>query len=278
MKLPKYILIAIIYSFVLIPTIFATEVNFGELVIADDVSPEVRFAKKLDLTSTALDRAIEKVNDMRAGLEKVKLDEETPQSDLRNQFLTQTEEYLNFYKERSNSLSSITTLEEVNSLIDEIIDYREGTYVPGAKNILEYILVFSYTPSVIETAQERFNKINNDLNKLKELELVKIDEFTQSMEETQLTLSQAQELKDMAQVALITKHAPEEELIGTSTSTVEMEPTSTTTPDMIETLVIIPSPKSLAEESLIKVRDLYGLFLTTGSAIEKTLGLGEGSL
>ena len=289
MKFTKYILITLIFFAGLTPLSLAQESDFSELVVADDVSPEARLAKKINLTKTALDKAIEKVNETLTKLNELSLEEESPESQLRVNFVSQTNEHLSFYQEKVNTLSSMTTLEEINNLIDQIITYREETYAPQAKDIFEYILVISYTPSVIETANTRLQTTNEDVEKLEKLELVIEGQFQEATNQAQTLLSQAQMFSDQAKEALLEKHltplveVPTVEPEETSTTTPQVEEQATSTPqmneetDQLEQVEEPTKPRELAEASLNTIKELYDLFLETGKNIEQALGIQEGS-
>lgn len=282
MKSIKYTLITLALVLSFTPLSAAQEADFSGLVVAEDISPEARLAKKVGLTNAALEKAIEKVNDMRTKLEALSLEENSPEALLKNQLMAQTDEYLNFYHEHVSALAFATTLEEVNLLIDGIIEYRENVYSPGAGDILEYILVLSYTPSVLETANTRLETTNEDIAKLASLELIPEGRFKQTMAKAQSLLIQAQLFADQAKEALLAKHATPEveplmETLETTTSTPVVIQEATSTPEVITKPEIEqPQPTALAEGSLNTIKELYDLFLETGKKIERALGIQEG--
>jgi len=267
MKFTKYILIATIFSFILSP-VTAQEVGFKELAVAENLSVEARLAKKVSLTQNALGKAIEKTNEMRTKLGELVFEEGSLEDVMKNEFWAQANQHLEFYEAHLNTLSSLQSLEQVDALIEEIIQYRENTYAPEAKKILEYLLIFSYTPSVIETATDRLEKIAADMNKLHNLELVEEGHFAEASQEAQDLLSQAQELSNQSRELLI-KRFYETQIELTVLEQVEIA----TSTDTLEGELQPHEPKGLTEASLNKVKDLYALFLQTSQQIEQALGI-----
>src|SRR3989338_8533676 len=131
------------------PSAKAEGMDFAQLVVTEDVAPEERLAKKIELTTDALKKADERVIEMRTKLEAIKFEDGTPELELRNKLIERANGYSVFYNEKLTALAAVQTLEEVDLLINEVIAYREGEYTTGAKEILEFTLVYSYTPSVL---------------------------------------------------------------------------------------------------------------------------------
>src|SRR3989338_11710565 len=98
----KYLSIATLFAVTLIanPTIKAESMDFAQLIATDDVAPEERLSKKIELTTDALKKADERVTDMRTKLEAIKFADETPELELRGKLVERTGAYSVFYNEK----------------------------------------------------------------------------------------------------------------------------------------------------------------------------------
>ncbi len=256
----------------LAPLAVAQTLDFSQLVVVtEDIAPEARFAKKIELTTDALKKADERVEEMRAKLDGMELEEDSIQEELRGELIARTQDYSAFYEEQKGKLSKAQTIEEVDALIDTIIAYRESTYAPGAKEILEFILVYSYTPSVLELANQRMENIRADVKKLEGLDLVEPSTFASGLGEAEKILQEAKDLQTQAASLLIETYTASK-LEATASSTAALA--TSTTPLAAEFQVVV-TPKSLAESSLTKIKGLYQLFMETGDRVNQALGIGS---
>ncbi|MEX2054184.1 MAG: hypothetical protein WD883_01425 [Candidatus Colwellbacteria bacterium] len=254
------------------PATFAQTVDFNQLAITDDATPEMRFSKKVELTADALKKANERVVEMRDKLEEISLEEETLEGQLRDELVIRTQEYSQFYDEQIKALKEAKAIEEVDTLIDTIISYREVVYSPGAREILEFILVYSYTPSVLDVANQRLENIKRDVSKLERLKLVEPNSFTPSLADAETVFQEAKDLHLQAAALLIDNYSQSLLIEPTATSTDEV--VTDTTPVEQDTQLLI-TPKGLAEQSLTKIKTLYQLFMETGDRVTQSLGIGS---
>jgi len=249
------ILTAFTLSFlVLSPSMALAEIDFAQLVVLESITPEEKFAKKFELTQNALGKAIERAESMKTGLEALSFEKDSVEVGLKDKYLAEADSYLAFYKESKEVLSSVEQLEDLNVLIQKVIDYRENIYAPSAKNVLEFILVFSYSPSVLETANKRFESIKSDVERLENLSLLESGLFSTELELSQKTLEEAGALQTQAKLILL---SPYMESLSEDLNIEEGAPTA----------------KQLAEESLNKIKGLYTIFIETGQRVKNTLGI-----
>jgi len=258
------------------PSAKAEGMDFAQLVVTEDVAPEERLAKKIELTTDALKKADERVIEMRTKLEAIQFEDETPELELRNKLIERANGYSVFYSEKLSALAAVQTIEEVDLLIDGVIAYREGVYADGAKEIIEFTLVYAYTPSVLVLADERLENILKDVTRLEGLELIEPSTFVSRTNEASTILQRAHALQTQAMALLMERYAASL-LITPETQPIEMEitpieipidPTVETVPAIIEI-----TPRSLAESSLAEIKKLYELFIETGEKVGETLGI-----
>jgi len=268
-----------------IPVTVLADTDFGELVVTGDMSPQERLAKKVELTQNALSIAVEKAETMKASLEKLEFGEKSAEEQLKSRYLNEVSGYLAFYQERRTTLDTVGSLEEVDALIQTVIKYRESVYAPSAKNVLEFILVFSYNPSVLSTTQERYNNIKADVERLGGLDLVEGEQFTGVLEQCRITLEEAEKLQAQARGLVLETHsaspaAEETPAVSTvSSGALEIESIigsdqkiEGTADELIPTTTVL-SARELTEESLNKIKGLYDVFIETGQKIKEALGI-----
>ncbi|KKU19147.1 MAG: hypothetical protein UX77_C0005G0002 [Parcubacteria group bacterium GW2011_GWA1_47_11] len=269
----KYLSITTLFSLSLFigPVVRAQSMDFAQLIVADDVAPEERLAKKIELTTDALKKADERVVEMRTKLEAIKFEDETPELELRNKLIERANEYSAFYNDKLTALAAVQTLEEVDLLIDEIIAYREGAYTIGAKEILEFTLVYSYTPSVLTLADERLENILKDVERLEGLKLIEPSTFVSKTDESKATLQKAHDLQTQAATLIMENYATSLLVVPVVPEVQPLEAVVTTTEALPALLEV--TPRSLAEQSLTEVKKLYELFIETGEKVGETLGI-----
>ena len=264
----KYFSVAALFTlaFFVNPVAKAESMEFAQLIVADDVAPEERLAKKIELTTDALKKADERVVEMRTKLEAIEFGDETPELQLRNKLIENTNGYSAFYNEKLTALTTVSTIEEADLMIDGIIAYREGAYATGAKEVLEFTLVYSYTPSVLTLADKRLENILQDVVRLEGLELIEPSIFVSRTDEAETILQKAHDLQTQAMTLLMENYAAS--LLVVPEVEIEAEVVAVAP-------VVIPeaTPRTLAEQSLTEIKKLYELFIETGEKVGDTLGI-----
>ena len=285
----KYLILTPALVWVGVPMIISADTDFGQLAITGDISPQERLAKKIELTRNALVMAVEKAEAMKTSLEKLEFGEKSVEEQLRNQYLDEVSKYITFYQERGVTLDTADSLEETDTLIQTIIEYREGIYAPSAKNVLEFILVFSYSPSVLDTAKERYESIKADVERLAGLNLIEVEQFTGTIEQSRMTLEDAEKLQAQARELILEPYRATSTTSEVLTVPAGTEITEATPAESAESVIdnnqkvgeiIEPTPtvivlnaRELAEESLNKIKGLYDIFIETGQKIKEALGI-----
>lgn len=128
---------------------------------------------------------------------------------LRDQLQTQLNDYLLYLESLTGKLiNERPELNEIINLANEFKSWREKKYNPIIKNVLNFILVFQ-EKATLKTAQNRFDKINNDINKLKPSKYIKPEQLLVILNEAADKLRSAQALNDEAQELLLEKESQE---------------------------------------------------------------------
>jgi|GEM_PF-2965533 hypothetical protein len=277
----KYLVLVGVLTGVGAPLIVLADADLGTttLALSGDLSPQERLSKKIELAGDALDMAIGKAEAIQTDLKELTFESGSTEAQLRDRYLGEVSGYISFYGERKEALNTIGSLEEIDALIQTIIEYREAVYAPSAKHVLEFILVLSYVPSVFDTAQERYNSITADVERLGELDLIEAEQFAGALEQCRLTLGEASALQAEAKQLVLS-------LFDTATTTAEaaatppaeQSPGAEVTPPALSaepatTTLTALSARELAEESLNKIKGLYNTFIETGQEVKKALGI-----
>lgn len=276
----KYVITSLVLA-TLIGIIGSPFVVFGQessdtfLAISDDetLSEEERFAKAKEGIILALTLANEKVAELTLSLENREFDENGRENELKNSFLESLSEYGLYYSTTLEGAETLTTLEDTQTLAQEVKDYRDTIYSPEVENIVQFILVF-YSEDVINIASERFEKISEDIETLESLGLIEKDKFNNQLGDVSSLLEEASNLRNEAKDMILAAPHNEDEAITTdevieASTTAEMEiPTGTET-DVDEENIITDTIK----KSLNDVKAVYEIFLEISGVVKETLGL-----
>lgn len=262
----KYFILAALLALT-VPATYAQSMDFAQLTVPEDMTPEERLAKKIELTTDALEKANERVLEMVTKLEVIELEKDTVELELRDKLIERAKGYNAFYDTKLEALLVAQTIEEVDVIINDIIAYREGEYASGAKEILEFILVYSYTPSVLALADQRLQSILQDVARLEGLELIEPNAFVPRIDEAKTILQKAHDLRVQAATLIMDNYAASLLVLPNQ----EIETQATTTPVIVSTPEI--TPKLLAEQSLNEIKALYQIFIETGQEVGETLGI-----
>ncbi len=246
------------------------ETSVNELLtVRDDtsLSDEDKLLKEFELRgkilSEVLTLSLDEVSKLTAKIDALpEFTEESPERKLRDEFKAALEGYATYYTDQSKKLALLTTIEQVKSLAQEIKDYRDNTYNPQIKEIVNFVLLF-YNEDVLKVANTRLDKISADIKKLEKLGYIKTGAFANELKLAAQTLSDARALLEEAKNAVLNPPKPEEE-IAPETGTAPTEEEETQPP---------VEPNKLVESSLNKVKSAYDTFLQISKSLRKILGI-----
>lgn len=262
------------------------------LAISDDetLTDEERFTKAKDGLVLALNLAIEKVAKLRTSLDEQEYDDGSLENELKADFVVSLDGYGVYYSETVVSAETLTTLQEVKGLAQEVRAYRDEIYTPGIEEIVQFILVF-YTDNIIGVANDRFEKISKDINTLESLGLIKEDRFLEKMTQIETLLTEARELNVQAKDMII---IPPDKNVEEATTTISVLETDIPDDDVSTTTVqesitdegegeTVPAMTEEEgedvesidplEASLNNVKLVYEIFLEISKDVKTTLGL-----
>jgi len=245
------------------------------LAISDDqtLSEEERFVKAEDGIMLALTLAIEKVAELTLTLEEREFDEDSRENELKSSFLKSLDEYGLYYSAKLEETQTLTTLEDTQTLAQEVKDYRDTTYSPEVEGIVQFILVF-YIEDVTNIASERLEKISGDIETLESLGLIERDKFKDQLSEASSLLEEANSLREKARDMILDTPVGEDEAIVEEATEA---PTATGTEILTnaeESDVDEESmPANTVGKSLNNVKVVYEIFLEISGVVKEILGL-----
>lgn len=156
---------------------------------------------------------------------------------LRGNLIASLEENGNAYSEMKNRLEETNSITEVKQLAIDFKNWRNLVYNPKVEKIISFTLVF-LEKNILETANQRLEKIKSDLEKLESAKLIKKEETAELLKKSIANLNQANELNNQAELILLKNNNETEEA---------------------------PTIKNLVEESLKEIRIAYKIFIEIGN-------------
>lgn len=159
-----------------LPVVATTEITTSEAPLDPAATTETteEAAKVLqakDDMTKALNIAVERVDERKADLERLNFSEGSPEASLKVAFSQDLDASRTYYLEKLDVLATLTTLDEVKNLAQEIKTYREEIYAPEGQRIVTFISLYANEVD-LGIAEERFGKIKTDLENLKALGLI----------------------------------------------------------------------------------------------------------
>ena len=258
------------------------------LAISDDetLTDEERFVKAKGGLTLALSLAIEKVERLRTNLQERTYDDESVENILKATFVLDLDGYGFYYSETLITTDTLTTLEEVKGLAQDVRTYRDEIYTPGIEKIVQFILVF-YADDVIGIASDRFGKISEDINTLESLGLIKVDVFLEETTQIESLLEEARSLNAQVKDVTLVMPSDEEVLVeeepevapSASIDAPDTDDASTTTQELavdegdVRDDAEDEETTDPLETSLNNVKLVYEIFLKISRDVKATLGL-----
>ena len=207
------------------------------------LNAEERGAKELQARKDALlkifDLTLLEDGDLKEKLIGVKNLNESEKK-LRDNLIASLEENGNAYSEMKNRLEDADSIEKVKQLAIDFKNWRSLVYNPKVEKIISFTLV-SLEKNILETANQRLEKIKSDLEKLEGAKLIKKEETAGLLKKSIASLNRANELNHQAKLILLKNLNEDEEA---------------------------PAIKSLVEESLKEIRITYKIFIEIGNLVK----------
>ncbi len=182
-------------------------------------------------------------------LEIKNLDEN--QKKIRDGLINSLKENENAYSEMKNRIEETDSVTEVKQLAIDFKNWRNLVYNPKVEKIISFNLVFQ-SKNIIAVAQNRANKIREELKKINSEDLIWIESL---LEKAELKIKKAENLNITAENLIIQEITKGENLSFFKKFFYKNQ---------------IPAIKSLIEESTRNLKDAYLIFIEIGRAAKES--------
>ncbi|MEK7192295.1 MAG: hypothetical protein AAB646_02160 [Patescibacteria group bacterium] len=162
--------------------------------------------------------------------------------DLRESLLSSLEKFLAYYENALAALEEAREAAVVKQIGVEIKNWRNEIFNPGIEKVIDFLLVFQ-GEEFLELANNRFERISGDLNRLKDIKLLKKFRLQGLLGSSSADLKQAKELISEAKEILL--------------SASDEEPEN--------------SIQDLVELTLVKIKSAYKKFLEINAQLKELL-------
>jgi len=265
------------------------EVKDNYYIYGDEKANKMHQARQ-KLLSSIISCSREEIIELKENLESLKkISSEDEQ--IKKYFISQLEEFIKYFEAQEENFNQVKNKKDkIKDLAQEIYQWRQDTYNPLIKDIVNFSFVLKQD-SIIITAFNRLNKINNSLNIILS---VKNQEINNLLASAQEKITTAQDLNQQAYQLIDHNLQPLRiELNGPVATTTpsddqppsnegEENPSSQTEGEnedqsnqeqKVDLSEKVPAlPQDLIKQSLDKIKEAYQDFFKLSSAVKDLLG------
>lgn len=237
---------------------------------SDNLSPKAKEEKKLAAAKDTLRKIlalsiteVERLQDKLDELEIEKLvatDYTFDAAEVHEMLSRMLDYYLAYYEDMGKRLELINTYDAARNFARDLKTWREKTYLPGVERLLALDLVLR-NKNLIGIANARFEKILNDLRKLKNSKLITFESLEEFLMNATGNLKSAAALDEEATNLLI-------RMLKSST----LNPAPGNDAGNAELANLYRRIGNLVDQSLIKIKIAYRQFLEINSLVKKMIG------
>jgi len=169
------------------------EARDGDSGIISSEQNNITHRKKVIFDVLAL--SIQEITSVREKLNATQINQESQSWAIREiilQWLNSEEKY---FKEIKIRLSDDLSLYEVKALAREIQNHRNKNFNANLTNALDFILVLR-TLRLTDIAENRWNRINADIQRIERVGLIRVNTFSPQMSEAKEKISKARSLAE----------------------------------------------------------------------------------
>ena len=246
--------------------------------VKDDksMSDAERLAKELEarkqVVKDALSLSLKEISSLETSLKALKTKDERV-LDFQSSSLEYLESAKTFYKEQSDVVDKLASMDEVKALAQKIKDYRDAGYNKKIERVTNFLLL-NQIDGLIATAETRWQKIDSDLKKLERGAFVSPGYFDANMQKAKKYISDATNLGADAKEQILKEFEAEkisaEEKLSLTTASPSEDKTQVQD-NIPEIAPKVVNPKELAEASLTNLKSSYDIFLKISQSVKKIL-------
>ncbi|MBZ1348965.1 MAG: hypothetical protein KY053_01910 [Candidatus Liptonbacteria bacterium] len=237
-----------------------------ETVEADSSDKELLTRK--NIINRALELSFREIDDLRLRLERTKTEDNESAEKLKTEFLKHLDDAEKYFKEIQGQLLEIESLEKTKILAGELKKFREDAYESKNQEIIDFVLVFQ-VENLIIVGQRRWHKINNDLNRLEKINIIKENQFLELITKSKKHLDSSSALINQAKKIII---YPEiKQIVENNTLDSLEKQNEENKPRLPSQLKDDPKPRQLISQALKELKLSYETFIKINQEVQKNL-------
>lgn len=261
------------------------------LVTAKDEKSGSELALRIETFKKVIEFSVSEAKDLKIkllALEDLSEDENA----WRENVIKELNNALVYYESEKAAIedTSKIDLDEIKALATDFKEWRDTTYLPIAEKINEFLLIHQ-EENAIEIAERRWQKIDEDIKKLEKAKIKGVSELRQLLNDAGTIIGEGKNLNREAgglfwenyiltdassttstpASVVVTPVLPEELNATTTASSTEVNSTSTDESASSTLAIQPPSIRDLVEDSLVKIKDAYQVFIEMSSLVRKLL-------
>lgn len=259
-----------------------------DLVIAKDEESVSELGRRIETFKKVFEFSIFEAKDLKIKL--LGLDDLSEEESVwRESMVKKLNNFLTYYEEQKVGIEDTTeiNLEEIKALASDFKKWRDETYIPVAERVNEFLLIHQ-EEKAIGVALRRWTRINEDIKKLEKAKIKGVGELRELLDNAGSLISEGESLNEEAgaifqknyiltststATSTASSTIPEGSLvINATTSSSQLESATSTEESATSTLPIShPSIKGLVEDSLMKIKGAYQVFIEMSNLVRELL-------
>jgi len=226
------------------------------------------FYKVMELSGAELQNLNKTLNDLKIDNNSEEMNQYAQEKTEFLKTIFQFEEYNQEIKDKISEAKNITSLK---SLAIEFKNWRENTYNPQAQIIVNFSLLLQQK-TILDTANDRLNKIQQDVKKLENLGIDQINKLNSLLDKSQKDLGEANQSFEKAKTILDNYFNSATSTIATTTeeiATSTENATSTVSIEINKEQIDISQLQMLLENGFSKIKSVYETFIEMSAVVKK---------
>lgn len=179
----------------------------------DKAKAEVISRKKV--ISNVIDLSRAQIEDLKKRLDLITLPESDDWKLIKELFIKNSDEFIEYYKKSADSLNSLVTLDEIKNFAKSI-EEKKISQIDVESNKINNVIVAFGMSDVLKLADERLKKVSLDVNKIYDKKLTKSQALMDLYKKSSKMIDDAHNLNDRSKEIMLNVYSTSD-----ATSTVE---------------------------------------------------------
>jgi hypothetical protein len=237
----------------------------------DFINRQQSFYKVMELSNAEL-------QNLNTTLNNLKIDNNNDKSEEMNQYTQEKAEFLKtisqfevYNRDTKDKISKTKDIAGLKSLAVEFKNWRENIYNPQAQIIVNFSLLLQQK-TILDTANDRLNKVQQDVKKLENLGIDQINKLNSLLYKAKINLDEANQSFEKAKTIFNTYFNSATSTMATATeeiATSTENATSTINIEVTQKQIDIPQLQTLLEDGFTKIKSVYETFIEMSSVVKK---------